>query len=109
MTLRPLLVALPALLLAGCDEGAVGSDLPDSLLVEALVETHLAAARAERTGADADSLRAAALDRLGLDTAAVARALDAYADRPDEYAELYGRALDRLLRGEAEDGGDVAD
>ncbi|MDX1530628.1 MAG: DUF4296 domain-containing protein [Rhodothermales bacterium] len=71
--------------------------MPDSLLVEALVELHLADARAGRTGEPRDSLRTAALAVHGLDTAAFGRALDYYADHPEAYVALYDRAIDRVL------------
>lgn len=86
-------------LLAGCDAGGPASPgLSDSLMVEALVELHLADARAARTGEDRDSLRAAALAAHGLDTTDFAQALDYFAARPEAYHALYDRALDQLLR-----------
>lgn len=98
--------ALVGLLLAvGCAPGEPAApDLPDSAFVDALVDVHLADARAGRTGEPADSLRQAALVGHGLDTLAFRRALAYYAAHPDAYAPLYDEALDRLLRWEGEQG-----
>ena len=95
-------LALVGLLgVAGCSPGEPAAPvLPDSAFVDVLVDVHLADARASHTGAPADSLRAAALARHGLDTTAFRRALDHYAENPDAYAPLYDEALDRLLRRE---------
>lgn len=94
---RPTL-CLGLLLWAGCDaRGPSAPGLSDSLMVEVLVGTHLADARASRTGEPRDSLRAAALAEVGTDTVAFHRALDYYARHPATYQPLYERALDRLL------------
>lgn len=95
-------LALVGLLLAmGCSSGEPAAPaLPDSAFVGVLVDVHLADARAAHTGEPADSLRAAALDRHGLDTLAFRRALAYYAEHPDAYAPIYDEALDRLLRWE---------
>jgi hypothetical protein len=96
--LSVLSVLLLTLLTAGCDAEVPGEPgVSDSLMVEVLIGVHLADARAAQTGEPRDSLRAAALDALGTDTAAFGRALDYYAHHPDRYQPLYERALDRLL------------
>jgi hypothetical protein len=94
-----LLLLIAPLAAAGCRGGerAPATALPDSLLVEAIVESHLAAVRAERTGEDQDSLRAAALTELGFDEADLNAALDAYAQEPEAFARLYERVVVRLL------------
>lgn len=97
------LLLVGPLLAAGCSPGEpAGPALPDSAFVDALVDVHLADARASHTGEPADSLRAAALTRHGLDTLAFHRALGHFAEHPDAYAPLYEEALDRLLRWEGE-------
>jgi hypothetical protein len=95
-----LAVLLGAVVLAGCDprERPPRGVLPDSVLVEALVGVHLAAARASHTGEPVDSLRAAALGRVGTDSVALRQALDAYARRPEALVALYDRVLDRLAQ-----------
>lgn len=95
-------LALVGLLLAAaCAPGEPAApDLPDSTFVDALVALHLADARADYTGEPADSLRADALARHGLDTLAFRRALQHYAAHPEAYLPLYDEALDRLLRDE---------
>lgn len=88
-----------ALFASGCGpDGGALSGRPDSLMVEVLVEVHLADARARVTGEPADSLRAEALGRYDLDTLAWRRMLAYYAAHPHEYLPLYDDALDRLLR-----------
>lgn len=88
-----------ALCFAGCgSQGGVPPDLSDSLVVEVLIDVHLADARASATGEPADSLRAEALAPHGLDTLRFRQMLDYYAARPEEYLPLYDDALDRLLR-----------
>jgi len=95
-------LALVGLLLAAaCAPGEPAApNLPDSAFVNALVDLHLADARAGHTGEPAESLRAAALARHGLDTLALRRALEYYAAHPEAYLPLYDEALDRLLRAE---------
>lgn len=88
-----------ALFASGCgSNGGASSELPDSLMVEVLVDVHLADARAHVTGEPADSLRAEALGRYNLDTLDLRRMLEYYAGHSDEYLPLYDDALDRLLR-----------
>jgi hypothetical protein len=92
-------IVLATLALVGCG----GADRPpttplaDSTLVKALVESHVASARAGRTGENADSLRAAALSAIGVDTSDVSRALVVYADHPRAFLTLYDRVVDELL------------
>ena len=92
---------LGLLLAAACTpREAPPPNLPDSVMVAVLVDVHLADARADRTGAPRDSLRAAALERHGLDTLAFGRAVAYFAAHPEAYLPLYDAALDRLLRAE---------
>lgn len=77
------------------------TDVPDTLLVRAIADTYIATARAGRLDESADSLRALALDRLGLDSLDVSRALDQYAARPAALSRLYSRVTD-LLREQQE-------
>ena len=96
-------VAVVAGLVAGCD-GSPDGDGPDvdSTLVDALVEVHLADARAalsDSTGRGGDSLRAVALAAHGLDAASLERALDRLARDPDRAEATYAAVTERL-RGE---------
>ena len=96
--MRRLALALAALCAGGCGtESPAAPELGDSLMVDVLIEMHLADARASQTGESRDSLRAAALAAFGTDTSAFHDALDYYARHPDAYQPLYDRALDRLL------------
>ncbi|MEM1042524.1 MAG: DUF4296 domain-containing protein [Bacteroidota bacterium] len=88
-----------ALFLTACGaEQPTAPSLSDSLMVDVLVEVHLADARAAHTGESRDSLRAAALAPFGLDTLAFRQALDYYAQHPGLYAPVYTRALDQVIR-----------
>ncbi len=92
----------PALLLmltlAACTDAGPERQAPlnDSLLVRALADSHLAAARAARTGEDLDSLRHASLAQIGVDTATLSRTIEIYARHPDHFLRLYDRVTDHL-------------
>lgn len=100
----PTLLAAAALLLAGCGraERPPRTAIPDSLLVRALADVHVAGALAAQTGRDADSLRAEALAALGLEEADLAAALDAYVERPEALLRLYERVVNQLLLEQSE-------
>lgn len=99
MRSRSTALVLGLLALAGCNDGGpAGPGIPDSLMVEALVEIHLADARAAHSGEDRDSLRARALDAHGLDTTDLARALDYFAEHPEDYQPIYDLVLDQIIR-----------
>lgn len=86
------------LLLTGCEQhGRAPLGLPDSLMVDLLVDVHLADARASQTGASADSLRLEALEQYELDTLGFQEMLAYYAAHPEPYLAYYDEALDRLL------------
>lgn len=91
----PRAVAL-VLLITACGNSTEAPTAPDPALVAALVDLHLADARAETTGENRDSLRAAALARHGLDTTSVHRTLDRLAERPEEAALLFQHVTDSL-------------
>ena len=96
-------LTVPATLLAltGCG-GEAGGDAElavDSLLVEALVDLHLADARAALDSLGpgaADSLRHAALAAHALDSAALSHRLGALAEAPDVARATYDAVDDRL-------------
>ncbi|PAP76615.1 hypothetical protein BSZ37_09255 [Rubrivirga marina] len=89
--------------LAACD-GADGGDDVDPDLVDALVELHLADARAAldtveaRRPALAESLRRVALKAHGLDSAAFETRLDALAGAPALAEATYDSVETRLVR-----------
>ncbi|WP_420456839.1 DUF4296 domain-containing protein [Rubrivirga sp.] len=99
MTVRLGLLAA-GLVLGGCGPG----DTVDPALVDALVELHLADARAALDTSDArrpalaDSLRRVALDAHGLDSTALAARLDALAVSPDLAQATYDSVEARLTR-----------
>ena len=94
--MRRMIVGL-ALGIVGCGaSGGNPSGVSDSLMVDVLVDVHLADARASMTAEAEDSLRAEALGRHGLDTLEFRRLLDYYAEHAGEYLPLYDAALDRL-------------
>lgn len=102
MTLRTALCLLIAPLAAlGCTGGGERqpvTGIPDSVLVDAIAEAHLAAVRASEMGEDRDSLRAVALSRLDLTEADLEVALSAYSQSPEAFAHLYERVVVRLLQ-----------
>ena len=87
--------------LGGCDEGA-GPDV-DPALVDALVELHLADARAALDTSEArrpvlaESLRQVALDAHDLDSARLERRLDALASDPARAEATYDSVEARLV------------
>ena len=76
--------------LVGCGEGPLPT--PDPALVEAVVALHLLEARQARTGDVRPADRAAALARVGLDTAEVRAALARLREDPEAYAALFRAA-----------------
>ena len=70
--------------------------VPDSTMVEVLIELHLAEARAELYGQLPEGLRDSALAKHGLTQREYERAVDYYTDHPVSYADLYDTVLDRL-------------
>jgi hypothetical protein len=92
-------VLLPLALLAGvtgCESSLTrGPAVPDSTLVDVLVDLHLEAARHE-SGVLTDSLRREVLSRHAVDSARFARTLAHYSEHPEAYVPLYDRVIDRL-------------
>lgn len=74
-----------------------GATVPDSLLVDAIVEVYSATAKAHLEGTDADSARFEAAKRLGIDTATFNRTIEYLAENPDSASAVYQRALDSLV------------
>jgi hypothetical protein len=99
---RGALVVL-ALALAACDGADDPADV-DPALVDALVELHLADARAALDTVEArrpaldDSLRHVALDAHGLDSAGLEARLDALAEAPALARATYDSVEARLVR-----------
>lgn len=88
-------MALVLWLTAGCaPEGS--KPVADSTMVEVLIELHLLNARLEIEDRPLLGARDSILQRYGLDSAAFAAAMRYYADRPQEYADLYGRVVDEM-------------
>ena len=82
----------------GCgDHSRTSEGVPDSLLVDVIVEVFAATARAELDGTDSGVARQEALARFGLDTAALSQTLKVLAEDPDSAAVVYQRALDSLV------------
>ncbi|HEX9658807.1 MAG TPA: hypothetical protein VGA18_00840 [Rhodothermales bacterium] len=98
--MRPAVVALllGGVVLSGCEsKGSAGPGIPDSLLVDVLVDVYSATARAHLDGTDPDSARVEAMAHFGLDTVALNRTLHYFAENPDSAATVYQRALDSLI------------
>lgn len=89
------MVALVLVLAAGCAPDG-SKPVADSTMVEVLIELHLLNARLEIEDRPLVGSRDSILQRYGLDSASYAAAMRYYADRPQEYAELYGRVVDEM-------------
>lgn len=80
--------------------GCVGSEerrpVPDSTMVDLLIELHLSVARAEFTNEIPPDIRDSIFTAYDVDSTTYAQAITYYAEHPDEYAEIYSRVLDRL-------------
>lgn len=97
---RLLIVTLQAGLLLGMPAcSAFSTDappVPDSTLVDVLVELHLAEGRAEITGTPVPAARDSILARYGVTPDAFDETVAYYADRPEAYLEVYDAVLDAL-------------
>lgn len=99
----PSSIVLLAVLLvatAGCaGDGRSRAPIPDSTLVDVLVDLHLLEARMEVAPPDSAPTapsREEIFRRHGIDSARFARTVDRYAERLDAYSRLYDRVTDRL-------------
>lgn len=96
------IVLLTGLLIAagGCAQDMRSrAPIPDSTMVDVLVELHLLEARMELAPSDSAAIlpsRDEIFRRHGIDSARFARTVDHYADRLDAYSRLYDRVTDRL-------------
>ena len=91
-------IAAGALLLAGgCSESADRDrTLPDSTLIEVLMDLQLAGARQQIGHEVPPGLRDTVLARHGLDSISFLEAMAWYEAHPDEYVAVYGTVVDRL-------------
>lgn len=107
-TARPFLLAGTTLVMAGlllftspgCRSGADGP-LPDSVMVQGLMEIHLLRARTlyRRNNENADSIMAlqdSALLRRGISPSAFRANLETYAKEPERYQDVYTSLVDSL-------------
>ena len=85
-----------ASLAGGCRSNASVKAIPDSTMVDLLVELHLANGRIEVTDRPLDFPRDSIFQVYGIDSTAYARMIGYYARHPEEYSEIYGRVLDEL-------------
>ncbi len=85
------------LLLAGCNGEQSGQETVDSTLVDVLVELHLLSARQALVGDVTPAMRDSVLAHYGLDSAAVARRLEAYARDLEAFRRLYQQVHERLM------------
>ncbi len=100
---RPLLLLgrVVAALIVPCLTGcSVFSDAPapiaDSVMVEVLIDLHLATARADLYHDVPPTVRDSILARHALDTLQYHAALRYYSDHPEDYVALYNDVLNRL-------------
>lgn len=87
-----LLGALPACSSFAPEEPPV----PDSTLVDVLVEMHLAEARRQLHGPIPPAMRDSILAHYGLDSTRLQATMDHYSKHPATYKQLYGMVLDSL-------------
>ncbi len=98
MRLAVLLLYLAANLLTAC--GSPPDDTEsfpvDSVLVDALVEWHLATARETLMQSSIDSLKTDALAQMGFDSTGLSRRVRELADNPDKASAVYEAVGNRL-------------
>jgi len=98
--LPSVLVTLAVTMSLGCEAPAEAErTLPDSTLIEVLVDLHLAGARLQVTPDAPIGLRDSVLALHGLDSTSFLEAMAWYESHPDEYVAVYGTVLDRLSAG----------
>ena len=89
---------LSLLLLAGACSNPIAEapPVPDSIMVEVLVDLHVAERRHALEQDVGRPLRDSILTRHGLDAEVYAEAMAYFAAHPDRYATLYGDVIDDL-------------
>lgn len=95
-----MLLTIVLIAAVGCiGEGRSRAPIPDSTMVEVLVELHLLEARMEVAPPDS-ALTGPGRDEIfrshGVDSTRFARTVDYYAERLEAYGRLYDRVTDRL-------------
>lgn len=70
--------------------------LPDSTLIEVLMDLHLAGARIQVDPDAMPGLRDSVLSLHGLDSTSFVEAMAWYEAHPEEYVAVYGTVVDRL-------------
>lgn len=83
----------------GCSPGmsdASSVPVPDSTMVELLIELHLAEARKDILGSDETAIRDSILLQYDVSPEAFETAVQYYTENPDAYLNIYTRALDKL-------------
>ena len=93
---RVVLVLALLLFQAACGKPEEASPVPDSTMVDMLIELHLSVARAEVTNSVPANIRDSILTAYEVDSTAYAEAVTYLAEHPDKYAEIYSRVLDKL-------------
>ena len=98
MNVRVLSLAVAMTAFCGCSSGDTSPNevLVDSLHADALIDLHLADARAEITGETAESLRIEALAAHDLDSLGLSALLEQYASQPETAVALYEHAAQQL-------------
>ena len=92
----PLALLVGSLLVVGCGGNHQAKAVPDSTMVEVLVELHLANGRIEVTDQPLPIARDSIFEAYSVDTSAYAATIDYYARNPEDYSRVYGRVVDRL-------------
>jgi hypothetical protein len=93
----PAVLAWAGAAATGCgDPAQAGPAVPDSTMIEVLVDLHLAAARLQLVPDAPTGLRDSVLALHGLDSTSFLRAMAWYEANPDAYVAVYGAVVDRL-------------
>ncbi len=89
-------VMLPLLILSGVGCTDLGPPVPQDRLVGVLVDLHLLESRREIVGDMPPHMRDSVLTAHGISEKKFAAAIRYFADRPDDYLELYNAVIDSL-------------
>lgn len=88
-----------ASMMSGCADKVTGTSptpVPDSVMIELLIEMHLVEARIEMHNEPMLEARDSIFMQYGITPAIFGEAMDYYTENPDAYLKIYTEALDKL-------------
>lgn len=92
-------VIISALVASGCADKVTGTSpapVPDSVMIELLIEMHLAEARIEMHHEPMLETRDSIFVQYGITQATFEAAMEYYTENPEAYLKIYTEALDKL-------------